>query len=407
MIFRSSKVSIFDAEEWLHNFTLYKRRICFIRSHDKNFSTSGFLIGEDIIITSFHGIDKSIDPKNTSILFDHTSKYNTKSYSLAEDYLLHINEELDYILIKMKGKPGRERGWCDRVSKTVVGDDILTLHHPYMQPLKFSFAMDGVVAVEKERFFHTADTVRGSAGAPCFNANWELIGIHQGYALYGGKRLNQGVLFSRIRKDLQEKQLLSEMKRSLKKRFSFRQFQKKEITSETLYPAEESVKKLISGGENQTVEFKETACRDFKTGNKSKASQFKIKRSVAGFMNSRNESALFIGIQDATGLITGVENDYSVANKQKSNRDGHQLLVNSILENLDTKNAFEYYDIEYVTVQGKEVCVVWVKPAVEPVFLNDKFFLRVDNRTIELKGRKVIAYIDKRWGGSVQQKHSR
>ena len=69
----------------------------------------------------------------------------------------------------------------------------------------------GVQSVPKATLFHTADTAKGSSGAPMLNDKWQLIGIHQGFGKEVLKRerevfyANYGTLIKYILDDMYSK----------------------------------------------------------------------------------------------------------------------------------------------------------------------------------------------------------
>ena len=60
------------------------------------------------------------------------------------------------------------------------GTPLSIMQHPQGEPLKLSFDDDAVIAVNANgtRVTYTTNTERGSSGAPCFNARWELVALH-------------------------------------------------------------------------------------------------------------------------------------------------------------------------------------------------------------------------------------
>ena len=60
---------------------------------------------------------------------------------------------------------------------------LFIIQHPEAAPLKLAFETNGVIGVSPDdrRFIrHRVQTEPGSAGSPVFNADWDLIGMHQG-----------------------------------------------------------------------------------------------------------------------------------------------------------------------------------------------------------------------------------
>jgi hypothetical protein len=156
---------------------------------------------------------------------------------------------------------------------------------------------------------------------------------------------------------------------------------------------------LIAGGESRDLEFKERTLRVGKCGHGAGSEgAFGILRAVAGFMNSATGGTLLIGVCD-DGSIRGIEDEYPLVDKGKGNWDGYQLFLGGRLRSrLDTQNPFLFYQIERRRVQQHDVCMVKVKPAAMPVYLDKRLYVRSGNQTLELLGPDLIDYVAARWG---------
>jgi len=175
------------------------------------------------------------------------------------------------------------------------------------------------------------------------------------------------------------------------------EFTRKGLREYTRFSSDPELMALIAGGESRDLEFKERTLRTAKTGRGSGEGAFGILRSVAGFMNSASGGTLLIGVCDDGG-IRGIEDEYAQADKGKGNWDGYQLFLGSRLRSrLDTQNPFLYYRIERRRVQQHDVCMVTVKPAAAPVYLDKRLYVRSGNQTIELLGPDLINYVATRW----------
>jgi hypothetical protein len=155
---------------------------------------------------------------------------------------------------------------------------------------------------------------------------------------------------------------------------------------------------LISGGESEQVEFKVAARRNPHTGkDEGQKMSDNIVKAVAGMMNSTG-GTLFIGIAD-DGTIAGVDVEYPVINKNKPNWDSYRLFVENLLKNsLSVANAFQFFQVSRHSLEGKNVCRIQIKPASEPVYFNNKLFVRTGNQTSELQGPDLVAYVSsERW----------
>jgi hypothetical protein len=103
-------------------------------------------------------------------------------------------DELDYAIVRLQDSPGSTpagqrpdpkdspRGWI-KVQKAVeapAASPLLIMQHPQAAPLKLALDMSGVIGLNgnSTRLKYTVNTEGGSSGAPCFNANWDLVALH-------------------------------------------------------------------------------------------------------------------------------------------------------------------------------------------------------------------------------------
>lgn len=154
---------------------------------------------------------------------------------------------------------------------------------------------------------------------------------------------------------------------------------------------------LIAGGESSDVEFKERTLSSTQGNTKQPNASFSVLRTVAGFMNSRKGGILLIGVCD-DGKPCGVEAEYPIVDRGKSNRDGYLLYLNNVLRmRLSIENPFRFYTIELRSVQKRDICVIKIAPATSPVYLDKQLFVRSGNQTIEMLGPDLVNYVNTRW----------
>lgn len=171
-------------------------------------------------------------------------------------------------------------------------------------------------------------------------------------------------------------------------------FTQQGLVQYTRFAPDPELMAMIAGGESQEVEFKASTVRREK---QDMANPWNVVRSVAGFMNSTTGGTLLIGIED-DGRICGVDADYAEIDRGKANWDGYQLYLNNVLRTrLSVENPFLYYTIERRRAQGRDVCMIRVKPADAPVYVDKHLFVRSANQTIEMLGPDLVHYVAARW----------
>lgn len=149
---------------------------------------------------------------------------------------------------------------------------------------------------------------------------------------------------------------------------------------------EQELLRIIVNGESDKVEFKSTLRWNIKDNRADKEIEFAVIKTVAGFLNA-NGGTLIIGVNDE-GTVLGLELDYN--SLKDKNWDKFQLCLTEILWNAIPKDLVQSkITITLFEIDGKDICVLIVKPSTIPVFIDrknqNKFFVRVSNSTRELE----------------------
>lgn len=157
---------------------------------------------------------------------------------------------------------------------------------------------------------------------------------------------------------------------------------------------------LLSGGESKLVEFKSTGRKNLKTGEKDRAMEWSVVKSLAGFMNSHG-GTLLVGVADDESVV-GIEEDYPFLGKK--NIDGWQLWLTDLVKTSLGKVAAADLRVTFGRLNGRTVAHIGVGPAPTPVFAAGKggegkeaFFVRINNSTQELTGKDAHSYQHTRW----------
>jgi predicted HTH transcriptional regulator len=154
---------------------------------------------------------------------------------------------------------------------------------------------------------------------------------------------------------------------------------------------------LVSDGEGPTVEFKETARFNLRTGSPDKALESVVAKTVAGFMNAHG-GTLVIGVDDSANPV-GLDRD--LATLSKPNLDGYQLFLRNLLNAAVGTDLCTRVGIEFPTLDGTEVCALRVPAAPRAVWIssgNDKvLYVRSGNSTQPLDSEQAHRYITGHW----------
>ena len=176
-----------------------------------------------------------------------------------------------------------------------------------------------------------------------------------------------------------------------------------EAEASRTWSAEEAhILDLISKGENSRVEFKSSARHDLQKDEKNPAIEDEIAKQVVGFWNSEGGD-LLIGVSD-DGEVVGIEHDYAHCGKS-ANSDGWIRFIEELL--LDRVPEITPPSVRVVSVADREIGWVEVPRGHREAFFlarrnasgsrDERFFLRLNNSTRELKGGRLADYLRDRF----------
>jgi hypothetical protein len=173
---------------------------------------TGFLLGSHTVLTNYHVIREVeaglVPPAAVILRFDYKQMSDGATvnpgtvFHLADDWQIYSSpasladfqggtptlEQLDFALLRVAGDPGNDqgRGWI--VPPAVPPElkphaALFILQHPRGQALKLALDTDAITEVVKVgdtpvRIRYRTNTDEGSSGSPCFDDNWNLVGLH-------------------------------------------------------------------------------------------------------------------------------------------------------------------------------------------------------------------------------------
>ncbi|MGA3797735.1 trypsin-like serine peptidase [Pseudomonas fluorescens] len=177
---------------------------------------TGWLIGDDLIITNNHVLDHEPDPETCWIEFNYETNWKGESapvdrYSLVK-LLKTQSGALDYSIIKVEGRPGEKYGFNDiKDAKRPSLDSAATLYPVIVQHPSGGFKQialtDNYLKLVKDGLcWYTTDTEPGSSGSPVFDQLWRPFALHHAggpQAMPDGSTqiLNEGILLADIVED--------------------------------------------------------------------------------------------------------------------------------------------------------------------------------------------------------------
>jgi len=153
-------------------------------SHGEDkWSGTGFLVSSDLFLTCNHVINQSDILPNTVIRFNfqHTFAGNPEIFKdFVPATIVRTNKALDYTLLRVSGTPGAEWGYLKLSSELpVAGSRVNIIQHPNGLPKQVSLQNNFVRFLDSRKIQYVTATMPGSSGAPVFNDNWDVIGLHR------------------------------------------------------------------------------------------------------------------------------------------------------------------------------------------------------------------------------------
>lgn len=165
---------------------------------------TGFLIAPGLLVTNQHVLDSAETARCSQVELDYEETYEG---GLLNSALFDLRPEvffvwspcvggLDYAVVAVSP---RARADCQRPDaqlaefghhtliasegKLLKGELINSVHHPEGQPRQVSLRENRLTAIEDAALTGTwmhyeTDTEQGSSGAPLYNSQWEVVGIH-------------------------------------------------------------------------------------------------------------------------------------------------------------------------------------------------------------------------------------
>ena len=154
---------------------------------------TGFLVGPDHIMTNHHCIPDQKTATATHLTLQRwATDYSGKKYLDRKTFRCNLltinNKELDFALVKCQNSPGKQFGFVKLSEEEAQGSTpVEVIHHncDYVRlpanctPQKLLSTGEILPKYGLSKFFHTADTLAGSSGAPIFSSRTgEVVGLH-------------------------------------------------------------------------------------------------------------------------------------------------------------------------------------------------------------------------------------
>ena len=160
---------------------------------------TGCLVAPQLLLTNQHVLDSLETARQSRVEFDYEETYTgefigSASFDLDPDTFFVTHPAvggLDYALVAVSprsredsARPGAllaEFGFNVLVreeGKLAIGELIHSIHHPEGQSRQVSLRENRLMAMLELWLHYETDTAVGSSGAPLFNNQWQLVGVH-------------------------------------------------------------------------------------------------------------------------------------------------------------------------------------------------------------------------------------
>jgi len=180
-------------------------------STGESVSCTGLIISATLVLTAKHclefedpetGAVEQLFPQRITFVLDYLAVGRSSAQVQMKIEPVERGENVDYMLLQLS-RPISIRGrTIPRLGKDPTdNEDLLIIHHPSAQPAKLSrFSCRATEkAIDGDFFNHTCATQQSSSGAPVFDSDFNLVGIHVrgGLSQIPGT-FNRGILLSRV-----------------------------------------------------------------------------------------------------------------------------------------------------------------------------------------------------------------
>ncbi|GAB3665035.1 AlbA family DNA-binding domain-containing protein [Halopiger thermotolerans] len=155
-----------------------------------------------------------------------------------------------------------------------------------------------------------------------------------------------------------------------------------------------NIEELIGQEEDINLEYKETFLYDVHQDEPNSELKEKAVQEVCAFANTEG-GLLMIGVEDDSKEITGLERDLKLMPEGK---DEFERQINQeISSRIGSPFASLFTRIEFEEIDEKEVCVVRVDRAPEPVYCDETLYVRNGSSSIPLDTPEAVQYIEQNW----------
>ena len=169
-------------------------RIVIKRGSENLGYATGFMISPTLLITNWHVFPEKYNVEDSVVQFDyeldmHGNPKDAIVFKLDAEKFFYSFRALDYCLIAVAKQDTSQEHFlkeigCIHLDPTVgklgnLGEERLNIiHHPGGEHKQLSIRENKFTKITSTTIWYKSDTAQGSSGAPVFNDQWQLVGLH-------------------------------------------------------------------------------------------------------------------------------------------------------------------------------------------------------------------------------------
>lgn len=163
-------------------------RLTVVSDQDRIKFATSFLVSPRLLLTNYHVLANSNDALNSFVEFDYQDAPDgrlrpTTRIPLDPATFFVTDEQLDFSLVALDSKSEScSFGWnrlSEEQGKVIIGECISVVQHAEGAPKQVSIRENRLLDIIGDFLHYESDTAAPSSGAPLFNDQWEVVGIHR------------------------------------------------------------------------------------------------------------------------------------------------------------------------------------------------------------------------------------
>lgn len=162
-----------------------------VRSPGSSHHGTGFLVSPSLLMTNNHVLGSAEEAAAGVIEFNFQAGVDGQPqvpvvFQLDPQSFFVTHRDLDFTVVAVSGRSqdGQPLASFGRLplkeaqGKAVIGELVNIIQHPNGEPKQLALRDNQIVDVLDDFVHYSADTARGSSGAPVLNDQWEVVALH-------------------------------------------------------------------------------------------------------------------------------------------------------------------------------------------------------------------------------------